>query len=235
MLHNSFSSLKRSKSFSLFCFFLLSLCGPPEPHNKVDYLAGSIFLLTITRSVLLARIWWYVCILKSLRILCISFFRTDSELCIYHLIVWSNFNFLHNSLMLLFCASSSSSYHYYYYYYYYYYFNKPLWIFPSTPITAGITVTFITLLVLWKGLSLSLFFLLSLCGPPGLYNKVDYLASSIFLLTITRSVLLASIWWYVCISKSQRILCISFFRTDSELCIYHLIVWSNFNFLHNFL
>ena len=29
--------------------------------------------------------------------LCISFSRTDSELCIYHLFAWSDFNFLHNS------------------------------------------------------------------------------------------------------------------------------------------
>ena len=35
------------------------------------------------------------------------------------------------------------------------------------------------------------------------------------------------------ISKSQRILCISLSRTDSSLCIYRLIVRSNFNLLHN--
>ena len=33
----------------------------------------------------------------SLRGLCVSFFRTDVELCIYHLFVCSNFNFMHNS------------------------------------------------------------------------------------------------------------------------------------------
>ena len=37
----------------------------------------------------------------------------------------------------------------------------------------------------------------------------------------------------ISISKSQRILCISFSRTDSGLCIYHFVVWSNFNLLHN--
>ena len=36
----------------------------------------------------------------------------------------------------------------------------------------------------------------------------------------------------LCISKSQRSLCLSFSRTDSGLCIYHLFVWSNWNFLH---
>ena len=47
--------------------------------------------------------------------------------------------------------------------------------------------------------------------------KILYMASSLFF----------------CISKSQKILCVSFSRTDSGLCIYYL-VWSNFNFLHNF-
>ena len=37
----------------------------------------------------------------------------------------------------------------------------------------------------------------------------------------------------VCISKSQRILCISCSRTDFSLCIYNLFVWSNLNFLNN--
>ena len=44
---------------------------------------------------------------------------------------------------------------------------------------------------------------------------------------------LAKIRGSVCISKPQRSLCISFSRTDSRLYIYHLFVWSNFNFLHN--
>ena len=37
----------------------------------------------------------------------------------------------------------------------------------------------------------------------------------------------------VFISKSQRILCVSFSWTDYGLHIYHLFVWSNLNFLHN--
>ena len=37
----------------------------------------------------------------------------------------------------------------------------------------------------------------------------------------------------ICMSKSQRSLCVSFSRTDSGLCIYHLLEWSNFNFLHD--
>ena len=52
------------------------------------------------------------------------------------------------------------------------------------------------------------------------------------LLIIKRSGRLAEIMWSVCISKSQRSLFASFFRTDAGLCIYHLFVWTNFNFLH---
>ena len=37
----------------------------------------------------------------------------------------------------------------------------------------------------------------------------------------------------VCISKSKKIICFSFSRTDVELCIYHLSVCSNLNFLHD--
>ena len=57
-----------------------------------------------------------------------------------------------------------------------------------------------------------------------------------FLLTITRITrfdFLAEIRWFVCIKKFQRILVISFSRMDSSFWIYHLIVWSNFNFMHN--
>ena len=37
----------------------------------------------------------------------------------------------------------------------------------------------------------------------------------------------------ICISKSQRSSYTSFSRMDSRLCIYHLFVSSNLNFLHN--
>ena len=64
-------------------------------------------------------------------------------------------------------------------------------------------------------------------------SKVDYFANSLFLLLIIiMSGLLAEIRWSVCISKSHRSLCVSFSRTGTGLCIYHLFVWSNLNFLH---
>ena len=71
-------------------------------------------------------------------------------------------------------------------------------------------------------------------------SKVGNFANSLslffffFLLIIIRSCLLAEIRWFVCMSKSQRSLCVSFSRTATGLCIYHLFVRSNFNFLHIF-
>ena len=74
-------------------------------------------------------------------------------------------------------------------------------------------------------------------------SKVHISASSLFLFLfffffffcfiITMSGRRAEIRLSFCISKSQRSLCTLFFRKDAGLCIYHLFVWSNFNFLHN--
>ena len=63
-------------------------------------------------------------------------------------------------------------------------------------------------------------------------SKVDNFTDFLFLLIIIRSGLLAEIRGSVCISKSHRSLCVSFSRTGAGLCIYHLFVWSNLNFLH---
>ena len=64
-------------------------------------------------------------------------------------------------------------------------------------------------------------------------SKIHNLRVRSFLLIIIRSSCLAEIRWSICISKSQRSLCVSFTRTDSGLCIFHLFVWSNFNILHS--
>ena len=53
-----------------------------------------------------------------------------------------------------------------------------------------------------------------------------------FLSIKIRSGFLAWIGWSICISKSQRTLCNSFLRTDSGLCISHLLAEWNFNPLH---
>ena len=68
--------------------------------SKVDNFADSLFfffLLIIMRSGLLAGIRWSIYELKSHWSLCESFSRTGAGLCIYHLFVWSNWNFLHIS------------------------------------------------------------------------------------------------------------------------------------------
>ncbi len=63
-------------------------------------------------------------------------------------------------------------------------------------------------------------------------SKVDNFANSLFLLIIIRSSFLGEIRRSVCMPKSNRSLCVSFFRTAAWLCIYHLFVWLNLNFLH---
>ena len=55
----------------------------------------------------------------------------------------------------------------------------------------------------------------------------------LFLLISRRLKFLIGISESIWISKSQRILSVSFSMTDSDLCRYHLVVWSNFNLLHN--
>ena len=98
MFHSLFSSLARSRYLS---FFLLSF-------SFTQWLAGTakstirqvllfFFFFTTTKSGRLAEITWSVCIVKSQRVLSVSFSRTISGLCVYYLSVWSNSNFLQNS------------------------------------------------------------------------------------------------------------------------------------------
>ena len=84
--------------------YQLQLVSPHIPYRHMvsrdsafDNFASSFFfllLLIIIRSGLLSGIRWSVCMLKSYRRLCVSFSRTGAGLCIYHLLVWSNLNFL---------------------------------------------------------------------------------------------------------------------------------------------
>ena len=130
--------------------------------------------------------------------------------------------------------------------------SKPLGIVPSALITIGITViflvhSFLSSLARFKYLSLSLRFLrisLSTVHQDGrVHNSGGSFFSCflfyfilfyfLFLFNGTMSGLLASMWWSVCTSKSQITLCVSFSRRNSGLCIYHLVLWSFFNFLHN--
>ena len=61
-------------------------------------------------------------------------------------------------------------------------------------------------------------------------DKVHYSAVSLFYWPSLDPV---KIWGYFYISKPQRILWVTFPRTGSALCIYHLFVWSNLNYWHN--
>ena len=97
MFHSFFSSLARSSYLSFFshsfCFILWSAGTAKSTILQVLF----FLLLIIIKSGLLAGIRWSVCILKSHRSLCESFSRIGAGLCIYHLLVWSNLNFLHIS------------------------------------------------------------------------------------------------------------------------------------------
>ena len=116
-------------------------------------------------------------------------------------------------------------------------FNNPLVTVPNAPITIGIIVTcmfhsFFNSLA--KSRYLSFFSLSFSFIVVSRDSKVDNFASFLFffLLIIIRSGLLAEIRWSVCMSKFHRSLCVLFSRTGAGLCIYHLFVWSNLNFLH---
>ena len=106
---------------------------------------------------------------------------------------------------------------------------------PSAPITVGITVTltfhsfFFSSLAKFKNIVLSFCFLFFYSVVWRQNPLFDWFS---FLCLLLQSLLLG-IRWSVLTSKSQILQCVLFYRTDSGLCIYHLVVWSNFNFLHN--
>ena len=54
-----------------------------------------------------------------------------------------------------------------------------------------------------------------------------------FNLIIKKSCRLVEIRWSACMSKSDKCFCVSFSGTDAGLCIYHLFVKLNLDFLHN--
>ena len=91
--------------YLLIFSLLFSRCGPPEHQNPLD--DKFFFLLINSRSNLLAGIRWSVCISKSQRTFFVSVSRTDFGLCIYDMVPWSNFNFLHNSPWITFSTHTS--------------------------------------------------------------------------------------------------------------------------------
>ena len=142
--HSFFRSLAKSMYLSffslLFSFILWSLGTAKSTILQVLFF---LLLLIIKRSGLLAEVKWSVRMSKSQRNLCVSFSRREARLCIYHLFVWSNLNFLHiiqwiilptlsclvlysfyanlvHSLFMWLMVSSLSLHKLHYYYYYYY-------------------------------------------------------------------------------------------------------------------
>ena len=104
MFHSFLCSLARSEVFFFhfrFCFIFTSWSTGAVIFAIQQFLF--FFFLISTRPSLLVRIRWFVCISKYQRILCITFSYTDSGLCIYHLVVWSKFQFLlHSSQWIIF-------------------------------------------------------------------------------------------------------------------------------------
>ena len=97
MFHSFFSIPKQGpRTYLSFHFLSVLFCGQPEQKSQ-QFCRFSFFWLIIIRSGLLVEIRWFVCMSKSHKSLCVSFSRTDAVLCIYHLWVWSNLNFLHIS------------------------------------------------------------------------------------------------------------------------------------------
>ena len=114
-------------------------------------------------------------------------------------------------------------------------FNNPLMTVLKAPITIGIIVkfmfhNFVNSIAMSRDLS---FFLFSFSFIQLAETaKSTILQVLLFFLIIIRSGLLGKIRWSVCMSKSHRSLCVSFPKTDDGLCIYHLFIWSNLNFLN---
>ena len=115
---------------------------------------------------------------------------------------------------------------------------KPSGIIPSTQNIVGITVTF----MLYSSgkvqvlVSRFLWFSFKKVSKKLVKSTIRQVLFSFFfslLLIRTRPGCLVMIRGSVCISKSQKILFVSFSRTNSGLCIYHLAVCPNFKFLHN--
>ena len=96
MFHNFFSSLPRSRYLQGFFFYFLFTLWSTGMEKSIRWQV-LFFLLVKIRSGFLVWIRWSVCISKSQSMLYLSFSRTDSSLCNYHLSVWSNFSLLLNS------------------------------------------------------------------------------------------------------------------------------------------
>ena len=122
-------------------------------------------------------------------------------------------------------------------------FNNPLVIVPKAPITIGAIVTFMlhsffNFLARSRYLSFFSHSFSFILWSAGLTKSTILqilfvcVCVCVCVLIIIRSRVLVEIWGSVCMSKSHRSLCVSFSGTGAGLCRYHLLVWSNLNFLH---
>ena len=119
------------------------------------------------------------------------------------------------------------------------FFTKHLRTVSSASITIGIIISFLfyNILVLKQVPSTYLSFCLLffyLCFAGTGMSTIQQVLIHVFVFwIIIRSGLLGGIRWSVYISESQRTLGVSFFKTDSGLCLYRLSTRSNFNFFYN--
>ena len=109
---------------------------------------------------------------------------------------------------------------------------------PRAPITIGIILTFMFLIFkdfLTRSWYLSFF---SLCFNFTLWSAGTAMSTIrqvlFFLLIIMGLVVWLRLGDPFVYQNPYRSFCVSFSWTDSGFCIYHLFVWSNVNFLHNF-
>ena len=94
MFHNFFSSLARWKYLSLFSFPLIFTQWSTRT-AKSPILQVLFILIIITMLVFLPGLG-DLFITQNHREFCVLFSRRDSGLYIFHLVVWSNLNFLHS-------------------------------------------------------------------------------------------------------------------------------------------
>ena len=95
MFHSVFNSLARSRYLLIPLFAFFQFYSMVRRDSKVHNFSSSLFFVNYNMA--WPRLGDPFVSQKSQRSLCFSFSRTDSGLCIYHLFLWSNFNFLHNS------------------------------------------------------------------------------------------------------------------------------------------
>ena len=106
----------------------------------------------------------------------------------------------------------------------------------SAPITIGISVTLMYIVFFFLVLLLGQTILSIFCALCYFYfavsrnGKINEITS---FFPCELKLGLVGIMWFVCISKSQGILCVLFSKMDSDSCLYHLVARSNFNLLHN--